>query len=367
MSPRAYPTGPAYAVSPGAAGGTLPAGDIGWRNFLADARLQQLVEIALQNNRDLRTAVLNVAQVQAQYRIQRAALYPQVGGFADASRTRTPASLSSTGKSTTVQDYSVGLSAAWEIDFFGRLQSLKDAALQQYLATAHARQAAEILLVSQVADQYLTMLALDEQLGVTRETPDAQASYKIVSVQFDTGTAPSFLAPRSETVVEQANVNYAAQVASPCAAKTRVSVSWSNRSRQYLPPQLRLGNRRSCRIPAGGCHRTLTRRPTSSSPRRSCVRELPTSAPARAHSFAPDQPDRMLWHAIAALGGLLRPDRSPGPSAIDHGCRLLQAAQTPHLGSRWGSKGTSGLHIREGDPERFSRSCGRPCCTRYER
>ena len=97
--------------------------------------------------------------MQAQYRIQRAQLFPHVGGFAESSRSRTPADLSISGRPTISQDYSVGLLVSWEIDFFGRLGSLRDAALQQYFATAHARQATEILLVSQVADQYLTMLA----------------------------------------------------------------------------------------------------------------------------------------------------------------------------------------------------------------
>ena len=172
-------------------GGTmLPATEIGWRDFMADPRLQRLVEIALHNNRDLRVAALNVEQMQAQYRIQRAQLFPWVGAFADASRSRTPADLSSSGRATISQGYSVGLSVSWTIDFFGRLGSLRDAALQQYFATAYARQATEILLVSQVADQYLTMLAYDELLAVTQNTlKTAQDSYKLVKLQFDTGTA----------------------------------------------------------------------------------------------------------------------------------------------------------------------------------
>ena len=154
-----FPAGAAYKAAP--ASGS-PAVDIGWRDFLADPRLQRLVEIALNNNRDLRVAMLNVAQVQAQYRIQRAALAPQVSGFADQSSSRTPGSLTTTGRPLVTHAYEAGVSAAWEVDFFGRLRSLSDAALEQYFATAYARQAAEILLVSQVADQYLTMLAFDE-------------------------------------------------------------------------------------------------------------------------------------------------------------------------------------------------------------
>src|ERR1700676_5536310 len=118
-----YPTGDAYKSSTGGSGNAaLPAVDIGWRDFLTDPRLQRLVEMALANNRDLRVAALNVAQTQAQYRIQRAALFPQVGGFADASATRTPGSLANSGKTTVQHSDSAGVSTAWEIDFFGRVQ-----------------------------------------------------------------------------------------------------------------------------------------------------------------------------------------------------------------------------------------------------
>src|ERR1700752_1969616 len=124
-----YPTGAAYKSSTSGSGSTtLPAGDLGWRDFLADPRLQRLVEIGLANNRDLRVAALNVAQTQAQSRIQRAALFPQISAFADSSSSRTPASLSPAGRATVAHEYQVGLSASWEIDFFGRLRSLNDQA-----------------------------------------------------------------------------------------------------------------------------------------------------------------------------------------------------------------------------------------------
>ncbi len=210
----AYPSGDAYKSSNGGANGTtLPAVDIGWRDFLTDPRLQRLVEIALANNLDLRVAALNVAEVQAQYRIQRAALFPQIAAFADSSTSRTPASLSTTGNATVAHDYSVGLSASWEIDFFGRLQSLNDQALQQYFATAQARKAFQILLVSEVADQYLTLLAFDDLLTVTQETLEtAQASYKLTLLLFQTGTGTELSVRQSETVVEQAKANHAAQL-----------------------------------------------------------------------------------------------------------------------------------------------------------
>src|ERR1700709_2351010 len=113
-----FPNGEAYKFPATGVGGTmLPATEIGWRDFIADPRLQRLVEIALHNNRDLRVAALSVEQVQALYRIQRAQLYPMVNAFADSARSRTPAgvtsgSASGSSSGNTFQSYSVGLSVA---------------------------------------------------------------------------------------------------------------------------------------------------------------------------------------------------------------------------------------------------------------
>jgi multidrug efflux system outer membrane protein len=117
-----FPVGPAYDQA-GGSPDQRTAVEIGWREFLGDPRLQRLVEIALANNRDLRVAALNVEQVRAQYRIQRAALLPQVGVAADGSSSRTPASVSASRAPVVQHAYSVEATIAWEIDFFGRLRS----------------------------------------------------------------------------------------------------------------------------------------------------------------------------------------------------------------------------------------------------
>jgi multidrug efflux system outer membrane protein len=260
----AFPAGEAYKTLANTPGSTmLPAADIGWRNFLTDPRLQRLVELALQNNRDLRVAALNVAQVQAQYRIQRAALFPQVSGDAGVTNSRTPASLSSSNSIMISHDYSVDLSASWEIDFFGRLQSLKDAALEQYLATAYARQSAEILLVSQIADQYLTTLAYDEQLAVTQNTlKTAQAAYTIVKLQFNTGVASELDLRLSQTAVEQAQINYAAQIRLRAQASNALVLLVGQPLPRDLPPPVRLDDQPILAdIPAGLPSDLLTRRP----------------------------------------------------------------------------------------------------------
>jgi multidrug efflux system outer membrane protein len=302
-----YPSGAPYKTAHGDQGSTTqPAGDIGWGDFLRDARLQRLVEIALANNRDLRIVVLNVEQVRAQYRIQRAALYPQVGGAASAARSRTPSSIASSGQATTSQSYEVGVSASWEIDFFGRVRSLSDAALQQYFATAYARQAAEILLVSQVADQYLTLLAFDEQLQVTKETAaTARASFDIVKLQFDTGTGTELALRQAQTVVEQARANYAAQLRGRAQAENALVLLIGEPLPADLPPAVRLGAQQILAdIPEGLPSDLLTRRPDILQAEAALRGENANIGAARAAFFPSISLTGNLGTASASLAGL---------------------------------------------------------------
>ncbi|CAJ3384629.1 RND efflux system outer membrane lipoprotein [Burkholderia pseudomallei] len=135
----AFPADGVYAAQPGAAPGARSANgqaavDIGWREFFVDPRLQRLIEIALKNNRDLRVSVLNVEASRAQYQITRAGLFPTLSGTGTGTIQRTPAGVSITGQPLISRTYNVGVSASWELDLFGRVQSLKDQALAQYFA-----------------------------------------------------------------------------------------------------------------------------------------------------------------------------------------------------------------------------------------
>ena len=127
------------------------AADLPWREFFTDKRLQQVIETALNNNRDLRLAVLNVERARALYGIQRAELLPSVNAVGSGSKARVPAdSRDRTGDDRERYDVNLGISA-WEIDFFGRIRSLRDRALEEYLATDQARRGAQLLLVSSTA------------------------------------------------------------------------------------------------------------------------------------------------------------------------------------------------------------------------
>lgn len=150
-----------------------PAADLGWRTTFGDARLQRLIELALNNNRDLRLAALNVEAAEAQYGIQRAARLPAVDATASAMRERTaanadanPAVLEATQKQIGVN---IGLSA-FEIDLFGRVRSLSDAAFARYLASDQGRRAAQISLVGAVADAYFAERLAQEQRQLSERT-----------------------------------------------------------------------------------------------------------------------------------------------------------------------------------------------------
>lgn len=219
-APAAYPTGPAYASDK--PGTTVSAFDTGWAEFLGDASLRRLVRIALDNNRDLRVAMLRVEQARAQLRLQQAARVPQVDlSVAGSNSKNNSASTDDANRNRGVSyNRSAGLSASWELDFFGRLNALDDVAREQYLATSHARQAAQIVLVAQVSEHYLSMLAFGEQLAVSNDTEAAaRESYRIARLRYDTGTGSELDATLAQGVVQQAQANQAALIRQQAQAK----------------------------------------------------------------------------------------------------------------------------------------------------
>ncbi|MDB5988995.1 MAG: efflux system outer rane lipoprotein, partial [Herbaspirillum sp.] len=253
---------PTATVSGGRSAKGQAAADIGWREFFADPRLQRIAELALKNNRDLRVSLLNVEAAQALYQITRAGLFPSVAAGVSQDKSRTPLDLSPSGK-TVSNVYSVGLSASWEIDFFGRIRSLKDAALDQYLATAEARKAAEIALLSAVADQYLTVLSIDDQLTVTRDTlKNAEELFRITKLQFDTGTGNELALRQAQGVLELASANLQSQLRLQAQAMNALVLLVGEPLPDDLPQGLPLNSQNLLAdIPAGLPSDLLTRRP----------------------------------------------------------------------------------------------------------
>jgi multidrug efflux system outer membrane protein len=188
--PNAWPAGPAYQGGAGVPAGTAAA-DVPWRDFFLDERLRRLITLALENNRDLRVAVLNIERSRALYQIQDANRYPKVDGVAAANLQRVPADFSGADEAVTLHQYTVGLGlASWELDFFGRVRSLSDQALEQYLATEQARHSVQISLISQVAAAWLTLAADRERLQLSNETLSSlQSSYELIRKRFDAGVS----------------------------------------------------------------------------------------------------------------------------------------------------------------------------------
>ena len=208
--PAAWPTGAAYGTEVMTAAGPEAAG-LPWKEFFLDERLRRVIELALANNRDLRIAALNIERARAQYRIQRSELFPVLNAVGDGTRQRVPADLSGFGEGITTQQYSVSLGfTSWELDFFGRIRSLKDRALEQYLATEQARRAARISLVADVAGAYLTLASDRENLDLARSTLETQrATFEMIRRRSEIGVSSDLDLHLARTRVEAARVDIA--------------------------------------------------------------------------------------------------------------------------------------------------------------
>jgi len=207
--PPEWPTaGETAAMATAAA--TATAADIGWREFFVDPRLQEVVALALANNRNLRVAVLNVERAQALYRVQRADRVPSVGANATMTRSGGDGPLSET--------YTANLGITeFELDLFGRVRNLSDAALQRYFAQEEARRSAQLTLVAAVANTYLTLAADQEQLRLARATlRTREESHALTEKRYALGAVSALDLSQSRTEVEAARAGvarFAGQVA----------------------------------------------------------------------------------------------------------------------------------------------------------
>ncbi|WP_372826777.1 efflux transporter outer membrane subunit [Polaromonas sp.] len=178
---------------------TVAAADIEWQSFFSDPKLRRLIEASLRNNRDLRIAVLNIEQARAQFQIRRADQFPSVGAAATGSRQ----------PSSSV--YTAGLAlTSYEIDFFGRVASLKDAALAQYLASEEGRKTTQISLIAAVANTYLSLLADEELLAITEQTlATREESFKLSQLRFDNGITSELDLRQAESLAQTARISLA--------------------------------------------------------------------------------------------------------------------------------------------------------------
>jgi multidrug efflux system outer membrane protein len=255
----ALPAAPVAASYPGQPAGGEPsrAAATAWQDFFPDARLKRLIGLALDQNRDLRVAVLAIDQARAQLQLRRADELPTVGVGINA--TRAPGN-----NGNIASSYSAGLQvSAYELDFFGRVRSLSDAARAQLLATEEARKTVQISLVAAVAQAHLALQADEALLAITRQTlATREDSYKLTRLKFDNGVSSELDLRQAETLLEAARVALAQQTRQRALDENALVLLIGQPLPADLPPATPLDAGSTLpELPAGLPSELLTRRP----------------------------------------------------------------------------------------------------------
>ena len=296
--PAAYPP----ELVPAGAAGAAAAADIEWQRYFADARLRQLIEISLTNNRDLRVAILNIEQARAGYQIRRADELPTLGaGFTAQRQPGASGGL--------VNSYAVGLQVTgFELDFFGRVRSLSQAALAQYLATEEARKTVQITLVAAVASTYVGLLADDELLGVTRETLKTRdESLRLTKLKFDNGASSELDFRQAEQLLEGARATLAQTQRQRALDENALVLLLGQALPAELPPGLALASQQGVAdLPAGLPSELLTRRPDVRSAEQQLLAANANIGAARAAFFPRIALTANAGTASTALGKLFK-------------------------------------------------------------
>lgn len=253
-APPAFPAGDSYPLRNAA---PLPA--IGYRDVFRDPRLQAIIEQALANNQDLRQALANVASARALYRVQRAAIMPQI----DASAGVTARG----GTSTTAQpatSYQIeGGTTAWEIDLFGRVRSLTHAALDQYLGQEAAARAARLTLVAEIADAYVQLAADRSLLLIAIDTEQsARTTVALTQARLNGGIAPRTDLRQAQTVLATAQADHAAQITLAAQDRNALELlTGAPVADALLPATIEDVDGRLAELPSGLDSTVLLRRP----------------------------------------------------------------------------------------------------------
>ncbi|GAB1580001.1 efflux transporter outer membrane subunit [Bordetella petrii] len=303
-TPTSLAEQPAAAVAPAAA---VPAADIGWREFFRDPRLQKLIELALVNNRDLRIAVQRVEEARAQYGVQRGAQWPSIGAGIDGTRQRTPANMSPTGSDTVGNTFQAGIGlTTFEIDLFGRLRSLSEAAYQQYLATEQSQRSVHITLVGAVAQAYFTQRAAEVQLDLTRKTlASRQESYDLVKRRFDGGVASELDLNQAKGLLDSASADLAQLARVRAQSINALTVLVGAPLPADLPPPAEFGrDQLLASVPAGLPSDLLERRPDIMAAENQLKSANANIGAARAAFFPTISLTGMLGFASTSLGSL---------------------------------------------------------------
>lgn len=310
VPPFVRPDAPVAATFP-AADANIDAGarraiDTGWRNFFPDARLQSLIQTALANNRDLRSAALRIEEARALYNIQQADLLPTIALGASGSRARVLASTTTYGQTSVGSSYQVGTSlASFELDFFGRVRSLNEAALAQFLSTGEAQQTARISLIAAVAQAYLTERSFAEQLVLAQNTTAArQTGYGLAQQRFDVGASSALDLRLAETLVLSARAASVTLVRQQAQAQNALTLLVGQSTTDLPPTQTLSSETIITGIPAGLPSDLLINRPDIRAAEQSLRAANANIGAARAAFFPRITLTAGLGTASTALSGL---------------------------------------------------------------
>lgn len=235
-----------------------------WREFFQDAALQQLIDTALENNRDLRIAALNVDAFRAQYRIQRSARFPSIDAGGGANRQRIPGSMNPRGDDSTINSqYSANVGiTAWELDFFGRLGSLRDQALETYFASEQAQRSTQLSLISSVAIAWLNLQADQEALKLVRDTlATYEDSMRIVERSYDVGIATLLELQQSRTLTESARISLSQFERQSVQSRNALNLLLGGKAPTDLAQAVPLSHFKFAELPVGLPADLLQRRP----------------------------------------------------------------------------------------------------------
>jgi multidrug efflux system outer membrane protein len=252
------------AAAPADTAEVAPADAIAWRDYFADARLREVIALALANNRDLRVAALNIEKARAQYGIRRADLFPAVGATASQSVQRLPGDLSNSGEAEINRQYSATIGfSAYELDFFGRIRSLNAEALETYLGTEEARRSAQISLVAEVASTWLTLAFDRERQALARSTFETrQKSYDLIRRSVDAGAVSALDLQQSQTLQQSARADLARYTTFVAQDENALAlVAGAPVPAELQPATLTDSVSAVTELPAGVPSEVLTRRP----------------------------------------------------------------------------------------------------------
>ncbi|MBN8847788.1 MULTISPECIES: efflux transporter outer membrane subunit [unclassified Sphingomonas] len=307
--PAELPQGGPY---PSAATDAPDVTKVGWRDFFLDARLRQVIETGLANNRDLRVAAANVLQARAQYRVQRADLVPSTNVSAGATYTNSAASAgggaaAGGATSTNLDIYSVNAGfSSFELDLFGRTRNLSRAALERYFASEEAQRSARISLIAEIATAWLTLASDRDQLALSEQTLRTfEQTLELTRAQFRIGVA-------SELEARQAETNYQGARNDIAALRTRIAqdqnalnlLAGAPVAADLLPSALGEGQVTLDALPGDLSSRVLLRRPDVLQAEHQLIAENANIGAARAAFFPTISLTATLGTISTALGGL---------------------------------------------------------------